>query len=86
MSEQQPHYASKIVNVWSAERPLEKIRVNPPRMEQELAIRLAEDRIAFLTQVEIPVTIVDFYFPVEPRPLLVFVDGSVHHGKSDDEG
>ena len=31
-----------------------------------------------MTQVEIPVTTVDFYFPLEPRPLLVFVDGRVH--------
>jgi len=26
------------------------------------------------------VTTVDFYFPLEPRPLLVFVDGRVHLG------
>jgi len=32
------------------------------------------------TQVEIPVTTADFYFPLEPRPLLVFVDGRVHLG------
>lgn len=25
-------------------------------------------------------TTVDFYFPLEPRPLLVFVDGRVHLG------
>jgi very-short-patch-repair endonuclease len=49
-------------------------------MEQELAIKLQENRIPFLTQVEIPVTISDFYFPLEPRPLLVFVDGRVHLG------
>ena len=41
-------------------------------MEQELAVRLQEDRIEFQTQVEIPVTIADFYFPLEPRPLLAF--------------
>ena len=46
-------------------------------MEQELAISLQQDQISYRTQVEIPVTI-DFYFPVEPRPLLVFVDGPVH--------
>ena len=51
-------------------------------MEQELGIRLQEDRIGYQTQVEIPVTTVDFYFPVEPRPLLVFVDGRVHLGKT----
>lgn len=27
-------------------------------------------------------TTVDFYFPVEPRPLLVFVDGRVHLGRA----
>lgn len=35
-----------------------------------------------MTQVEIPVTTADFYFPIEPRPLLVFVDGRVHLGRS----
>ncbi len=47
-------------------------------MEQELAINLQQDQISYRTQVEIPITIADFYFPVEPRPLLVFVDGPVH--------
>jgi very-short-patch-repair endonuclease len=47
-------------------------------MEQELAIKLQEDRISYQTQVEIPVTTADFYFPLDPRPLLVFVDGRVH--------
>jgi very-short-patch-repair endonuclease len=49
-------------------------------MEQELAIKLQDDRISYLTQVEIPVTTADLYFPLEPRPLLVFVDGRVHLG------
>ncbi len=31
---------------------------------------------------EIPVTTADFYFPLEPRPLLVFVDGRVHLRRS----
>ena len=47
-------------------------------MEQELAINLEHDRIHYLTQVEIPITTADFYFPLEPRPLVVFVDGRVH--------
>jgi very-short-patch-repair endonuclease len=51
-------------------------------MEQELAIKLQEDGIHYQTQVEIPVTTADFYFSVESRPLLVFVDGRVHLGKS----
>ena len=51
-------------------------------MEQELAIKLQNDGIHYQTQVEIPVTIADFYFPLESRPLLVFVDGRVHLGKS----
>src|SRR5437773_1143598 len=59
----------------------ERLHVNPSRMEQELAIRLQEDQIEFRTQVEIPVTIADFYLPVVPRPLLVFVDGTVHLGR-----
>jgi len=51
-------------------------------MEQELAIKLQENGVQNLTQVEIPVTTADFYFSVEPRPLIVFVDGRVHLGKS----
>ena len=51
-------------------------------MEQELAIKLQENGVQNLTQVEIPVTTADFYFSVEPRPLIVFVDGKVHLGKS----
>jgi very-short-patch-repair endonuclease len=47
-------------------------------MEQEIAIKLQDDRTNYLTQVEIPVTSADFYFPIEPRPLIVFVDGRVH--------
>jgi len=49
-------------------------------MEQELAIKLQEDGIHYQTQVEIPVTTADFYFPIESRPLIVFVDGRVHLG------
>ena len=47
-------------------------------MEHELAVKLQDDRVNYLTQVEIPVTTADFYFPLEPRPLIVFVDGPVH--------
>jgi len=47
-------------------------------MEQELAIKLQDDGIHYQTQVEIPVTTADFYFSIEPRPLIVFVDGEVH--------
>ncbi len=49
-------------------------------MEQELAIKLQQNGIEYLTQVEIPVTTADFYLPLEPRPLLVFIDGRVHLG------
>jgi very-short-patch-repair endonuclease len=49
-------------------------------MEQELAVKLQEDGIRYQTQVEIPVTTADFYFPLQTRPLLVFVDGRVHVG------
>jgi very-short-patch-repair endonuclease len=47
-------------------------------MEQGIAFMLQEDRILYQTQVEIPVTTADFYFPLEPRPLVVFVDRPVH--------
>jgi very-short-patch-repair endonuclease len=49
-------------------------------MEQELAIKLQDNGIHYQTQVEIPVTTADFYVRLESRPLLVFVDGRVHHG------
>ena len=58
----------------------ERLHANPSRMEQELAIKLQEDGIHYQTQVEISVTTADFYFPLEHRPLLVFVDGLVHLG------
>src|SRR6266571_4925069 len=56
----------------------ERLHANPSRMEQELAIRLQDDGIRYQTQVEIRVTTADFYFPLESRPLLVFIDGRVH--------
>jgi very-short-patch-repair endonuclease len=49
-------------------------------MEQELAIKLQDNGIHYQTQVEIPVTTADFYFSLESRPLVVFVDGRVHLG------
>jgi len=58
----------------------ERLHANPSRMEQELAIKLQDNGIAYQTQVEILVTTADFYFSVESRPLLVFVDGRVHLG------
>ncbi len=51
-------------------------------MEQELAFRLQQDQISYRTQIELPVATADFYFSLEPRPLVVFVDGRVHLGKS----
>ena len=56
----------------------ERLHANPSRMEQELAIKLQDNGIHYQTQVEIPVTTADFYFSLEPRPLIVFVDGEVH--------
>src|SRR6266568_2417794 len=56
----------------------ERLHANPSRMEQELAIKLQDDKIQYKTQVEIPVTTADFYFSLESRPLIVFVDGEVH--------
>src|SRR5437773_933611 len=56
----------------------ERLFVNPSRMERELAIRLESAGIQYQTQVEIPITTVDFYFTTEPRPTLVFVDGRPH--------
>ena len=47
-------------------------------METELAIKLQDSGIHYQTQVAIPITTVDFYFPTTPRPTLVFVDGLPH--------
>jgi len=60
----------------------ERLHANPSRMERELAFKLQEACVCYQTQVEIPVTTADFYFPLETRPLIVFVDGSVHLGKT----
>src|SRR2546430_15901221 len=49
-------------------------------MDQELAITVHGHLIHYQTQVEIPVTTADFYFPLESTPLIVFVDGVVHLG------
>src|SRR6267143_47300 len=57
----------------------ERLHANPSRIEQELAIKLQEDRVEYRTQVEIPVTTPEFYFSLESRPL-VFVDGRIHLG------
>ena len=56
----------------------ERLHANPSQMEQEIAIKLQNDQINYQTQVEIPVTTADFYFQLELRPLIVFVDGRVH--------
>ena len=56
----------------------ERLNANPSRMERELAINLEHDRVSYLTQVEIPITTVDFYFATDPRPTLVFIDGKPH--------
>src|SRR5213596_1927130 len=58
----------------------ERLHASPSRMEQELAIKLQDNGVHYQTQVEIPVTTADFYFSLESRPLLVFVDGRVHLG------
>src|SRR6266487_4676259 len=50
----------------------DRLHANPSRMEQELAFKLQEEGIFYQTQVEIPVTTADFYFPTQPRPLIVF--------------
>ena len=60
----------------------ERLHANPSRMERELAFKLQDENIQYQTQVEIPITTADFYFLAETRPLLVFVDGRVHLGKS----
>jgi len=48
----------------------ERLHVNRSRMEHEIALKLQDDRVNYLTQVEIPVTTADFYFPLEPREIL----------------
>ncbi len=47
-------------------------------MERELAMKLESCGIHYQTQVEVPITTADFYFPTRLRPTLVFVDGKPH--------
>ncbi len=47
-------------------------------MELELAAKLESSGMQYQTQVEVPITIADFYLTTEPRPTLVFVDGRPH--------
>jgi very-short-patch-repair endonuclease len=51
-------------------------------MEQEFAFKLQQDQNSYRTQIELSVATADFYFCLEPRPLVVFVDGRIHLGKS----
>ncbi len=64
----------------------EHLNVNPSRMEHEIALRLQEEGMSYQTQVEIPVATADFYFPLESRPLIVFVDGRVPAAKERVQG
>src|SRR5438309_4141632 len=82
MSEQYPNPGS--MPKMSSQRSYwrERLHANPSRMEQELAFKLQEARISYQTQVEIPVTTADLYLSTEPRPLIVFVDGRVHLGRT----
>ena len=56
----------------------DRLNVHISKMEIMLQQKLVDDQINHQTQVEIPVTIADFYFPTVPRPTLVFVDGPPH--------
>ena len=47
-------------------------------MELELAAKLESSGIQYQTQVEVPIATADFYFAIEPRPTLVFIDGRPH--------
>src|SRR5437667_7005252 len=78
VSEQYPICCStlQMSSQWSNWR--DRLHASPSRMEQDLAIKLQENGIRYQTQVEIAVTIADFYLPLESRPLLAFVDGRVH--------
>ena len=55
-----------------------RLNVQISKMEIMLQQKLQENGISHRTQVEIPVTIADFYLPTEPRPTLVFLDGPPH--------
>src|SRR2546426_1130725 len=49
-----------------------------PWHERSIAARLSEKQIRYTTQVELPVSTADFYFPTWPRPTVVFIDGPPH--------
>jgi very-short-patch-repair endonuclease len=59
----------------------ERLHASTSRMEQELAFKLEQDQMSYRTQVELSVATADFYFSLEPKSLVVFVDGRVHLGK-----
>src|SRR2546425_6799635 len=80
VSEQYPNDSSTLQMSSQRSNWHERLHANPSRMEQELAIKLQDNGIYYQTQVEIPVTTADLYFPLEARPLIVFVDGQVHLG------
>src|SRR6266581_5264127 len=82
MSEQYPASSSTLQMSSQRSDWRERLHANPSRMEQELAIKLQDNGVHYQTQVEIPKTTADFYFPFESRPLLVFIDGRVHLGRS----
>ena len=47
-------------------------------MELRIAARLTRDNIRYLTQEPLYVSSCDFYFPIAPKPLVVFLDGPPH--------
>ena len=66
----------------------ELIRANPSMAEMSLAARLSQNGISYRSQVELPVSICDFYFPTYPRPTVVYLDGPLHlkeHRRAKDE-
>jgi len=47
-------------------------------MERRIAMKLDANHIRYKTQEPLAVTSADFYFPIVPKPLVVFLDGPPH--------
>ena len=47
-------------------------------MEIRIAARLTQDNVRYLTQEPLYISSADFYFPIVPKPLVVFLDGPPH--------
>jgi very-short-patch-repair endonuclease len=56
----------------------QRMAVPVSNMEYRIAAKLTRDGIRYLTQEPLFISSADFYFPITPKPLVVFIDGPPH--------